>query len=344
MKILISYGHFPSSALDLQRAAQKRGWSALVLETRLDSLNKHLFWKLNKWAASLRIVPKGTNLFKSHPREHLNILTTKLQLAIKSYEPDLIFFIHGQPYGKEALDSITLPKVGWWVEPYCDENELVRNAMPFDWYYTFSSEATEVLGKQRNNVYYLNHCVNPERFFPLPTRKTIDLCLVANWSPRREKAIIAASEVTENICIFGDSWHKARMPRNKLKKFFRGKHIVGDELNRLINSSKVVLNVPRIENYFGLDMRLFEIPATRTCLLTEYLVDIPLLFAPGDLEIFKSLDELKSKLAHLLVNTDERERIANSGYLKVTSSYTYDHMLDRIKADYDRYRSQKHEI
>ena len=113
MKILISYGTFPTTALDFQKAAQKRGWSTMLLDTNLDWINKNVFWKLNKWTASLHLVPKGTNLFKSHPKEHRNRLTSKLANVIKSYDPNFILFIHGQPYGKTLLADTNIPKVGW---------------------------------------------------------------------------------------------------------------------------------------------------------------------------------------------------------------------------------------
>ena len=78
-------------------------------------------------------------------------------------------------------------------------------------------------------------------------------------------------------------------------------------------------------------MRLFEVPATGTLLLTDHSLEITHAVTPGvHVETFSDLDEFQQKLRRYLANDAERERIAEQGMAHVRMNCTYDHTVERI--------------
>ncbi len=338
-RILIVYDYFPPIAEDLKKAFGRLGIAAEIFHS---SDHEHWFYKTiirrtNKLARNLRLVKKDVDLFAHHPFNRLNYLTQKLKDFCDSYCPEMIFFIHGQPYGNQALDGLSVPKLGWWMEPNDDITELRVNAAPFDVYYSFSQRSLDLLKPEGFTVDYLCHSVSPERFYPVSDlQKKYDLCFVGNWSPWREKVIRAALGVTKNIALYGPHWRKkSQLICADLDAIHLGDHVTGKDLNRLFNSSKVVLNASRISGSYGLNMRFFEVLATQACFLTDAPPELTRHFEPGKhLMVFDDLASLQNKLSLLLSDSNLRNSLAITGYQYVLQHHTYDHMAEKLLNQY----------
>lgn len=86
-------------------------------------------------------------------------------------------------------------------------------------------------------------------------------------------------------------------------------------------------------------MRLFEVPATRSLLLTDSSADIELAIKPGEhVATFEDVDDFRQKLAFYLADAKARERIAAEGLRHVRTSCTYDVMAERLIRAYDEAR------
>jgi spore maturation protein CgeB len=78
-------------------------------------------------------------------------------------------------------------------------------------------------------------------------------------------------------------------------------------------------------------MRLFEVPASGSFLLTDHSVEITQVIQPGvHLETFRDLGEFREKLRRYLQGDEERERIAAQGRSHVAAHCTYDRTVERI--------------
>ncbi len=338
-KILIAYDHFPPIAEDLKEAFVRLGIEVQILHA---SDHEHWFYKkiirrTNKLARNLRLVKKDIDLFAHHPFNRLNYLTQKLKDCCALYSPEMIFFIHGQPYGNQVLDGLSVPKLGWWMEPNDDIRELRVNAAPFDMYYSFSQKSLDLLKPEGFAVDYLCHSVSPKRFYPVSDLpKKYDLCFVGNWSPWREKVIRAALGVTKNIALYGPHWRKkSQLISADLDAIHLGDHVTGVNLNALFNSSKVVLNASRIPGSHGLNMRFFEVLASEACFLTDAPPELSRHFeSERHLMVFDGLVSLQNKLSLLLSDGDLRGNLAITGYQHVLQHYTYDHMAKKLLGQY----------
>lgn len=338
-KVLIAYDYFPPIAEDLKKAFNRLNISVEIFHS---SDYEHWFYKniirrLNKLARNLRLIKKDVDLFARHRLNRLNYLSSNLKDVCDAYAPDMIFFIHGQPYGNQVLDHLAIPKLGWWMEPNDDICELRVNAAPFDIYYSFSQRTLDLLKPEGFAVDYLCHSVSPDRFYPLPDlSKKYDVCFVGNWSPWREKVLEAVLRVTNNVALYGPHWKKkSQLIANKLDMIHLGEHIIGENLNKLFNSSKVVLNASRIPDSYGLNMRFFEVLATRACFLTDAPPELPRHFESGKhLMVFDDLRDLQGKLASLLSDEALCARLSTAGYECVLQHHSYDHMVQQLLKQY----------
>ncbi len=338
-KVLIAYDYFPPIAEDLKKAFNRLNVS---VEIFYSSDHEHWFYKkvikrINKLARNLRLIKKDVDVFARHPLNRLNYLSTKLKNVCDTFSPEVIFFIHGQPYGNQILDGLTVPKLGWWMEPNDDIRELRTNASPFDIYHSFSQKTLDLLKPEGYKVDYLCHSVSPDRFYPLPEAlKKYDVCFVGNWSPWREKVIEAVLNITDRVALYGPHWRKKCGPIAKhLDGIHLGDQIIGKDLNALFNSSKIVLNASRIPDSNGLNMRFFEVLATKSCFLSDAPPELARHFESGKhLMVFDDLLDLQSKLALLLSDQNLCEKLAFSGYQHVLEHHTYDHMAQKLLEQY----------
>lgn len=345
-KILIVYVRFPPIAFDLKDAFENMGIEVqlfLASDVPVGFVHKKIIRRLNRWAWSLRLVKKGVSLFVNHPLRWENIVADRLYQCYQDFQPELVFFIQEPSYGghgKKILEKITAPKIGWYVESFDDVARLRDSSRFFNIYNLFSLKAVYLLKEEQIQTAYLCHAVNSERFYQLPNPQPLyDICFVGNFSPWRDEVLKAALSVSNNIALYGPNWlkiGKSKINGKALAAIHKGETIVGQDLNSLFNSTKVVLNVSRTRGSSGLNMRFFEVLATGACLLTDAPPELEQHFI-GDkhLVTFNNLEELILKLKNLLNDSSLRKQIGQAGYQQVIAHYTYEHMAEHILLQYD---------
>lgn len=345
-KILIAYVQFPPIAFELKEAFEKMGIEVrLFLSSDIPVSYFHtLFCKrCTRWAWSLRLLKNGKVLLPNHPKRWENVAAEALYQSYEEFNPDMLLFIHDPAYGaygSRILEKIKVPKIGWYVEPFTNLVRLRESSRFFDLYNSFHLKALEQLSNEGIRTEYLCHAVNPKHFYPLhDLQPAFDLCFVGNYSPWRDEVVKVALGVTKNIALYGPGWLKkgrSKIDRKNLVAIHMGEKIVGEELNHLFNSSRVVLSASRIKNSSGLNMRFFEVLSARGCFLTDAPPELEKHFIRDKhLVTFDNLDELALKLKKLLGDADMRRNVAHAGYKQVMAHHTYEHLAGEILCQYD---------
>lgn len=109
------------------------------------------------------------------------------------------------------------------------------------------------------------------------------------------------------------------------------------EYNEVMNSAKIALVFLSKLNQDVYTRRCFEIPATKTFMLSQYTDFQNELFSEGsEAEYFRNKEELLDKINYYLKNDEFREQIASAGYDKVirkghTNIHRVSEVLDIIK-------------
>ncbi|MCR4656716.1 MAG: glycosyltransferase, partial [Lachnospiraceae bacterium] len=108
----------------------------------------------------------------------------------------------------------------------------------------------------------------------------------------------------------------------------RGGVLTHTEMPKIFNLSRINLNITIRPIETGLPLRIFDIMGCKGFVLSNYQDEIGSLFNIGeDIEVYSDYEELVSKCAYYLEHEDERKRIAENGYKKVSENYTYENRI-----------------
>lgn len=100
----------------------------------------------------------------------------------------------------------------------------------------------------------------------------------------------------------------------------------GTEFAKVAYLSKINLHltIPRIAN--GISQRCFDVMASGGFLMANYRKDMVDFFVPGeDFAMYSDIDDLIRKTEYYLKHDDERQQIAQNGFMKVASHHTCIH-------------------
>jgi spore maturation protein CgeB len=94
----------------------------------------------------------------------------------------------------------------------------------------------------------------------------------------------------------------------------------GEEYNKALCGAKVALCFLSKHNRDTYTRRCFEIPATRTLMLSERTEDLLSLYKEGEeADFFSSLDEMTNKVKLYVEDEKRRQAVADMGYRRVMS-------------------------
>ena len=135
--------------------------------------------------------------------------------------------------------------------------------------------------------------------------------------------------------LYGGHWD--RYP--ELRSFWQG-FAVGRDYRLALGGSKVAVGLVRRANRDGNVMRTFEIPACGAFLLAERTDEHLELFEEGkEMVCFSSPEEMVDKIRYYLKHNEERQRITEAGYRRVTTGkHTYHDRLVKILKMTDSFR------
>ncbi|CAM3727563.1 glycosyltransferase family protein [Polynucleobacter antarcticus] len=298
-------------------------------------LHRYFFKRINKLAKAFGLLPTHIDLFWWCPFSFEKFRDREFALRIEKFKPDLIFCIHGQQFGETILNVTKITKIGWYVEPNPDYNELIRHARLFDLYLSYDSRSVELLNGLNIRSEYQSHVASPSDFYVIPgSTKEIDVLLYGAWSPWREAVLFAAYQATKNIALYGNGWFKncTIFSKKDLLSIHRGKEIIGSDLNQVINKSHIVLNAQRLKkSTTGLDTRAFDVLASGALLLTDAPTDLFRHFRDKeDLLVYEDSEELPKLIKYILEGGVEIDKIRRTGREKVLQGLTYRDLCQKI--------------
>lgn len=117
--------------------------------------------------------------------------------------------------------------------------------------------------------------------------------------------------------IFGPDY-PAQLDAPHLQPLLPIRAVRGEEYNKALCGAKIALCFLSKLNRDTYTRRNFEIPATRTLMLSEYTADLASLFSEDvEAAFFRSPQELLEKIAYYLDHDDRRAAVAAAGYQRV---------------------------
>ncbi|QWT46761.1 CgeB family protein [Azospira inquinata] len=244
--------------------------------------------------------------------------------AVEDFRPDWLLVISTFTYPAWLLEKIRAcgakKIIGWCVEGPTWIRSPIEESHLYDHYFCIHRHG---IGAEENIGFLPAVSFDKDSYYPITPRpdKCRDVVFVGRAKERRVDYV---KNITDfDLHIYGPAWERCDP---SVLACLKGKAIGGDALNLLYNQAKIVLNVTAWANE-GQDcpnLRVVDVPATGSFLLSDYSDFAAELFVPGkEIEFFSSVEELRDKLKFYLANDGLREKIARAGYEKAISLETY---------------------
>jgi spore maturation protein CgeB len=150
-----------------------------------------------------------------------------------------------------------------------------------------------------------------------------DICFVGIFDRHRENFFRAVSAFNLGLWCWNIEEHET-----PLKKYYKGT-VHGENMIKVIKSSKIALNIHRNFETSGGNYRLFEIPACGVLQVVDEKKNVGKFFEIGkEIVTFSDVNDLRAKVKYYLEHPDERERIARAGFERVKRDHT---LIDRTE-------------
>lgn len=272
-----------------------------------------------------------------------------LKREVREFRPDLVFLYHCYFFHPSAVREISRkttvfsyenddpferrkdkPNPAYYLEAarYCRLNYVFRRKNVEDFSRIGVDNAKVLL------PYYME-----TRNFPIACEKDIPLAFVGHWEDDgRDEMIMALLDAGLPFSLYGhdDTWSQSKYwPR--LRDCFRGP-ADGRQYNEVLNRVQVALVFFSKKNNDTYTRRSFELPVTKTVMLSEYTADMDGFWPEDECCVyFRDGEELVKKASFLLDNPAEVRRIAQNAFnrLKVLGGSDSDRARE-VLADYDR--------
>lgn len=256
--------------------------------------------------------------------------------TIVHHEPDQVLICGGQGIVPAILAhaEVLAPDtklINWYVDNRGDVEQ---------WFYELSSVChkshwstgdpallSKVFSQTQRPCEFGIMAPSEEVLYPLDVEKDIDVLFIGtpHSAPRIELLRYLLSNGI-NVQIYGNG----QWPDDLKSKVKPG--VFGEELNKLLNRAKIVLNTNIINNvplYFS--DRYFMPMAVKTVGLNQAVPKLEEMFEIGkDMVTFENPQQALALIKELLEDTDKRAKIAQHGYNTFMAKYTLKHSLERI--------------
>jgi len=298
--------------------------------------------KLNKY---LEIIGSMSNM-----KFNFNKIYNKyIMREIKNFDPDIILIFKGTFLDEnlvKLINSLENKKriIIHYMNDESENNNFINHSLrlaPFvDFIFTTAYNYLPIYHQFGFKAYYLPFACFPPIHKMMSNTKmnkySYDVIFVGTYRPEREillkDLLLRLTNFNEKIKIgiFGGGWQKSKY--NLVKKLAIPHELIGENLTKAYNSSKIVLNIHKpLDKIDGMkaNMRVFEATGCGSLLLTDYIHGIEEFYDIGkELLSYDNVEDLFSSINFLLTNEKTCEEIAFKGFEKAHRVHTY---LNRMK-------------
>jgi spore maturation protein CgeB len=277
-------------------------------------------------------------------------LTKKtLMKKISVFSPQLILVIKGDRIHLEVIlnvrERFRIPVANYWIDDphYVDVSRTISPS--YDFFFTNDPDCVQIHKESGcSHVGFLSFgCVsNLHRKVQLSQEEYkeygSDICFAGTVSKGRLKALEALSDYDLRIwsprivSSFREDYRivpTKLSPSSPLYFKFTDRAVWGEELVKVYNASKIVLNIHSPQPVPI--MRDFEVTGCGAFLLTDHARRLDSMFKPGEeIVCASSVDELREMVDYYLSHPGERDEIAKKGQIRAYQDHTYTKRMEEL--------------
>jgi spore maturation protein CgeB len=242
------------------------------------------------------------------------------------------------PSTMEVIRNRNIRTLGWHGDdPLKKGGALLQNIRFCDKAYLVDEEWVNLSRYINPNIDYLPLAAEPAIFKPLEmTSYDTDVVFVGDSygglpdGHLRAEILRLLYEKGFKVKLYGpDSWSNLFPAYPFLKDILVAGTVGPEELNRLYNSARIVLNVHHSQLKTGTNQRTFEMAASGAFQLADYRRAVGELFGES-VVTFRSAEELIGKVKHFLDHEEERASLSMAAREKVLAGHTYAHRVRKL--------------
>lgn len=314
-----------------------QGFNSLDIEV------KHFKW--NKYLNSSNILHKIQNKFLIGFK--INKINNEIIKESRLYKPDLVFIYRGTHiYSKTiaALKQLGIKVFGYNNDdPFSKKYRIVdfrlwslyKKSIPYyDWIFSYRLKNIEDYKKigYNNTSLLRSYYLKENNFYISNIKKEYDVIFIGHWeNDGRDKIIKYLIENKINIKLFGTEWESSKYYEFFVSKMGEIVPLFGEDYNKTINEAKIALVFLSKLNNDTYTRRCFEIPATKTMMMSEYTDDLShnLFLQDKEAIYFKNKEDLLEQIKNYLMDTDKLQNIGKNGHNRLMNDGH--EVIDRCK-------------
>jgi len=262
---------------------------------------------------------------------------------VRAHKPDLIFVYRGTHLTPATLGTIRKELPDCKLVGYNNDDPFSNTQPRYLWRnFMASIPAYDLMLAYRHanlddlrcagarKVELMRSWYVPDRNYPVELTEEdravyeTDVVFVGHYEPdQRIEYLEAIVKKGYNLRLFGPTkyWQKPLKQSSLLSHLAPVNMAWGDDYNKALCGAKVALCFLSKLNRDTYTRRCFEIPATRTLMLSEYSDDLVAIYKRGkEADFFASKEEMLERIDYYISSPDVRKNVAESGYLKVRSA------------------------
>lgn len=279
-------------------------------------------------------------------RYHIGIFLAKynhdILQAATAFKPNFIFLY--RCYSVKQTTIIRLKNEGFFIFTYNNDDPFSYKPSRYffrHYFQTTKNADVNLVYRQKNvedfkrlgieNIRIILPYFITKNNYRIPVKRDIPVAFLGHYeNDGRDRLILALKHAGVPVTIFGGGQYWKQSPLYDSLRDIMQPGMPGPSYNETINRLQIALVFFSKLNHDTYTRRCFEIPATKTLMLSEYSVDMDDMFPEDECACyFRNEDELVRKCRYLLSNPEEIKRIAENGYnrlLKIGGSE-----IDRCK-------------
>lgn len=266
-------------------------------------------------------------------------LSKQLVAKCRALKPDLVFVGQGETLVRgtiAAIRALGIKTACWVTDAPFGYGKTFACIPEYSAFFVFDRSYVPELQRQNKNSFWLPCAVDPllyREVIPLHERdEPLMASFFGSHYPNRQAFFDKLADL--DIHLWGFRW------ANKTEGTPLHKRVHTETLRversdadvrracEIFNQSKINLNVHFTHSKTSPNQRAFEIPATNSFQLSDWLPDLTTMFKPNkEIVLFKTPEECKTLMAYYAKNREARHKIAEAGFKRVLKEHTFDHRL-----------------
>lgn len=255
--------------------------------------------------------------------------------TVKIFKPDLLFVMKGEkilPGIINKIKTLGIKTANWTVDDVFGVHTpflRIGNIAEYDYCFSFDRFYTKELEVRGLNAHYLP-CASAHNFYKRinSLEKIYDLTFAGSYYKDRENLMRQLRDY--KLRIWGPNWDKLDK-NNVLYDNIQREPSYEDNYVRVLNQSKITLNLNHKQSIESTNFRTFEALSCGTFLLVDYKKELSNLFEIGkELICYHNVKELRELIDYYLENEEERKKVAKAGQKRVLKEHTLHHRIRKV--------------